>query len=308
MPRLEARGRQATDTTSDRHRPRLAAAAGSSDGAGSANEPPIQVVERAFAILEAFTEDRKEWSTSELARSLGLPIPTTHRLLGTLRRLGYVARDEDTKRFRLGGAALRLGDRVRALNDLRAIAIVPLRALAAAASETALLTVLNPERNRSVCVERVESHQALRLSVEPGRLLPLHAGASQKALLAFMPEEEAEAVIAGPLERLCTSTITDPAALRRELAAVRERGWAGSHEETNVGVWGVAVPVISHTGVICAVGIAGPSPRLSDEVLRSSVEKVHAAAQTVARSLGLGTPAVASPRLMPIQDPIRRRP
>jgi DNA-binding IclR family transcriptional regulator len=295
VPRRQSRTKDATSTVPGHRRARLETGSSPNGHAAFSKEPSLQVVERAFAILEAFTEDRVEWSTSDLARSIGLPIPTTHRLLGALKRLGYLTRDEDTKRFRLGGAALRLGDRGRALNDLRTIAVVPLRQLSEAASETALLTVLNPERNRSVCVERVETNQALRLSVEPGRLLPLHAGASQKALLAFMPEQEVEQLLDRPLERLCTSTITDRRSLARELEIVRERGWASSHEETNVGVWGLAVPVISGTDVVCAVGIAGPSPRLSGEVIRASLEKVHDAAQSVARSLGFTTPPVTPP-------------
>ena len=297
VPPRQSRAKDGTGTgmVPARRRARPEGDSSSNGHAAFPKEPSLQVVERAFAILEAFTEDQVEWSTSDLARSLSLPIPTTHRLLGALKRLGYLTRDEDSKRFRLGGAALRLGDRGRAFNDLRTIAIVPLRQLSEATGETALLTVLNPERNRSVCVERVETNQALRLSVEPGRLLPLHAGASQKALLAFMPAQEIEQLLDRPLERLCTSTITDRRSLSRELEIVRERGWASSHEETNVGVWGLAVPVISRTDVVLAVGIAGPSPRLSGEVIRSSLKQVHDAAQTVARSLGFATPPVSPP-------------
>jgi DNA-binding IclR family transcriptional regulator len=257
--------------------------------------PSLQVVERAFAILEAFTEFRPEWSTSDLARSLKLPIPTVHRLLAVLVRLGYVSRDEQTRRFRLGGAALQLGEQARAVTDLRAVARLPLRRLSQETGETALLTTVGPERDFSVCLERVETSQPLRLSVQPGRQLPLHAGSSEKALLAFMPGKEIERVLTGPLERLCTATITDVPALRRDLQAIRERGWASSHEETNIGVWGIAVPVISEDDVVCAVGIAGPSTRLSDEVIRRDVPLVQRAALAVARSLGLAVPPVTLP-------------
>jgi DNA-binding IclR family transcriptional regulator len=132
------------------------------------------------------------------------------------------------------------------------------------------------------------------LSVQPGRQLPLHAGASQKALLAFMPADDIDRVLAERLERFCTSTITSPAALRRELAAIRARGWAGSYEETNVGVWGVAVPVMSASDVVCAVGIAGPSARLSAERLRRDIGLVHESALTVGRALGLASPPVST--------------
>jgi len=275
------------------------------DGTAGAARPSLQVLERAFAILEAFTEFRPEWSTSDLARFLELPIPTVHRLLGALARLGYVTRDAQTRRFRLGGAAMQLGERARAVSDLRAVALLPLRRLSEAADETAVLTVLSPERNRSVCLERVETSQPLRLSVQPGSQLPLHAGASQKALLAFMPEHEVDRLLERPLERLCTATITSPRQLRRDLEVIRERGWASSYEETNLGVWGIAVPVISEDDVVCAVGIAGPSARLSDEGFRRDVPSVQRAALAVARSLGLAVPPVTLPsgRAIPREEP-----
>jgi DNA-binding IclR family transcriptional regulator len=267
--------------------------------------PSLQVLERAFAILEAFTEFRPEWSTSDLARFLELPIPTVHRLLGALARLGYVTRDEQTRRFRLGGAAMQLGERARAVSDLRSVALPPLRRLSEATDETAVLTVLSHDRDRSVCLERVETSQPLRLSVQPGRQLPLHAGASQKALLAFMPGREVDRLLDQPLERLCTATITEPGQLRRDLEAVRERGWASSHEETNLGVWGIAVPVISEDDVVCAVGIAGPSARLSDQGFRRDVLSVQRAALAVARSLGLAVPPVTLPsgQAIPREEP-----
>lgn len=257
--------------------------------------PSLQVLERAFAILEAFTEFHPEWGTSDLARYLDLPIPTVHRLLAALARLGYVTKDAQTRRFSLGGAAMQLGARARAVSDLGALARLPLRQLSKVTDETAVLTVLNHERNRSVCLERVETSQPLRLSVQPGRELPLHAGASQKALLAFMPDREIDRLLERPLDRLCTDTITEAGRLRRDLEAIRERGWASSHEETNIGAWGIAVPVISEDDVVCAVGIAGPTSRLSDEVLRRDVPTVQRAALAIARSLGLAVPPVTLP-------------
>ena len=260
--------------------------------ADSDTRPAFQVLERTFGILEVFTEARPEWSTTQVARELDLPVPTAHRILAALRRLGYVSQDEQTRRFRLGVAALSLGERARTLADLRPVAIGPLRELAEATGETALLTVLSPDRDRSVCLERVETSQPLRLSVQPGRQLPLHAGASQKALLAFMPAGEIDRLTEQPLQRCCTATITTRAALRRELAAIRARGWASSYEETNVGVWGIAVPVLSKADVVCAVGIAGPSPRLTDTRVREDVRLTHEAATAIARALGLTAPPV----------------
>ena len=260
--------------------------------ADSDARPAFQVLERTFGILEVFTESQPEWSTTQVARELDLPVPTAHRILTALKRLGYVSQHEETRRFRLGAAALSLGERARALADLRPAAIGPLRQLSEATGETALLTVLNPARDRSVCLERVETSQPLRLSVQPGRQLPLHAGASQKALLAFLRPDEIDRLIAQPLERCCTATITSRPALHRELAAIRARGWSSSYEETNIGVWGVAVPVLSAADVVCAVGIAGPSPRLTADRVRRDVGLTHTAAAAIGRALGLSVPPV----------------
>jgi DNA-binding IclR family transcriptional regulator len=102
-------------------------------------------------------------------------------------------------------------------------------------------------------------------------------------------------VIDAGLEHLCHATITDPRMLRDELAMVRRRGWASSYEETNLGVWGVAVPVRNERGeVVCAVGIAGPSPRLTPERVRDDVVRVHRAAGQVADALGLSVDAVTN--------------
>jgi DNA-binding IclR family transcriptional regulator len=254
----------------------------------SDEEGSLQVLDRAFAILELFGDERPELTTTEIARESGLPVATVHRIVGALRRRGYVVRDDGTKRFRLGPAALDLGERARAVLDLRRAALPVLRRLARETDETALLCVVTEERDGSVCLERVESSQPLRLSVEPGRRLPLHAGASQKALLAFLPTEEIERVLGRPLERLCRATITDPEALRGDLAEVRKRGWAISFEETNVGVWGVAVPLLDgRGGVVASVGLAGPSARLSRAEVRDQVRRLRAGAAEIAALLGL---------------------
>jgi IclR family transcriptional regulator, acetate operon repressor len=270
-------------------------------------KPSFQVLERTFSILELFDEDHPEWSTTEVARRLGLPVPTAHRILAALRRHGYVSQHEETKRFRLGVAALQLGDRAREVVDLRSVAMPALRRLSQEADETALLTVLAPGHDRGVCLERVETAQPLRLSVQPGRQLPLHAGASQKALLAYLPDDEIERVIEAGLEHLCHATITDPRLLREELATIRRRGWASSYEETNLGVWGVAVPVLSPHGVVCAVGIAGPSPRLTPSRVRGDVERVHQAAGRIAKALGLRVPEISATRSSIVKKQKRER-
>lgn len=255
---------------------------------GVGGRPALQVLERTFAILDLFTAERPEWTTTEVARAAALPVPTAHRILTVLRRRSFVVRDEDTKRFRLGPGALDLGERARAALDLRLLAHPVLERLARETGETALLTVPNESRDRSVCLDRVESPHPLRLAVLPGRQLPLHAGAMQKALLAFLPEEDRARVLEGPLDKLCRGTLTDPRKLRADLEEIRRRGFAVSVEETNVGAWGVAVPILAEDGrLVASIGLAGPSARMSQGLLRRYVVSLRTGAEEIARALGL---------------------
>ncbi|MEO8476803.1 MAG: IclR family transcriptional regulator [Actinomycetota bacterium] len=265
------------------------------NGASTEGKPSFQVLDRTFAILELFDEARPEWTTTEVARALHLPVPTAHRILSALALRGYVSQHEETKRFRLGIAALQLGDRARAVVDLRSVALPSLRKISRDTGETSLLTVLTPRHDRGVCLERVETPQPLRLSVTPGRQLPLHAGASQKVLMAYLDPDALDRAVARPLEHLCQNTITDPGLLRAELEKIRTLGWASSFEETNVGVWGLAVPILDgRGGPVCAVGIAGPSARLAQERIAELVERIRAGAEEIAQALGDHVPPVTT--------------
>jgi DNA-binding IclR family transcriptional regulator len=247
-----------------------------------------QLLERTFAVLALFTTERQEWTTTQIGRACDLPVPTTYRILAALERHRFVVRDEITKRFRLGPAALALGRNAKAATDLRTVSMPVLQRLSALTGETTLLVVPSENRLRAICLERVESPQSLRLSVEPGRHLPLHAGAQQKALLAFLPPAEVERVLSNPLEKLCKSTIDDPDQLRKELQTIQRRGWARSFEETNLGVWGVAMTLLDESGyAVASVGIAGPRARLERTSLPKWLKLLHTGVEEIASQMSL---------------------
>jgi IclR family transcriptional regulator, acetate operon repressor len=258
--------------------------------------PSLQLLERAFTILNLFTPEHPEWTTTEAAHATGVPVPTAYRILAALRARSFVAQDDVTKRFRLGVGALELGERARALVDVRALALPVLRRLCRESGETALLTATSEHHDQGVCLERVESPHPLRLSVQTGRLLPLHAGASQKVLLAYLPDEEIQRILAGPLERVCRATIVDPDELRADLARIRRRGWAESFEETDVGVWGIATPILDADGrLVAAVGLAGPGARISRSRLREHLAKLRSGAEDIGRAIGGRRPSTPPP-------------
>jgi DNA-binding IclR family transcriptional regulator len=251
----------------------------------------MQLLDRALALLELFEPERPEWTTTEAARAVALPIPTTHRILGALEESGYVVRDTQTKRFSLGPASLELGRRAERVIDLERLARSLLERLAELTDETALMTVLTDERDGAVCSLRIECSHPLGLSVAPDRVLPLHAGAMQRALLAFLPDDQISHVLETPLERLCRSTITDPERLREKIEEVRTRGWAISFEETDPGVWGIAVPLIGVDGApVAALGLAAPRGRLRADEVRRQLAALGEEAGRLAERFGYAVP------------------
>ncbi|MDR5682742.1 MAG: IclR family transcriptional regulator [Armatimonadota bacterium] len=247
-----------------------------------------QLLERALKILDMFTPERPAWLVSEISHATGLSRPTVYRILRALQVYGYVRRDPVTSRFRLGSGALALGRRALESIELRQVAYPVMRRLQEATGETVLLTVVSEDGTESVCVERLESPQRLRLILEVGRRVPLHAGASSKVLLAFMRPEQVRRVVAlRGLPRLNKNTITEPDALEQELAEIRRRGYALSFEETNQGAAGIAAPVFDVAGQLAGgLGIAGPLIRFGDEALTHLIPLVCRHADEITRALG----------------------
>lgn len=150
--------------------------------------------------------------------------------------------------------------------DVRRIGRPCLEELSARTNETATLSVLLGDRSR-IYVDQVTPEREVIMSVSLGEPYPLHAGASSRAFLAFLPEERIEAYLeAGPLESMTASTIIDVKTLRSDLAAVRAQGWARSAAERKSGAASVAAPVRGHDGLpVAVVSVCGPLERFSDE-------------------------------------------
>jgi DNA-binding IclR family transcriptional regulator len=236
-----------------------------------------KVLEKTLRVLDLFTVERPSWSATEIARELDMPTATTHRIVRALEARSYLAKVES--RYRLGFAAIDLGRRATASMDLRVRLGNVLPELARTTAETALLTVYDEARNGSLCVDRIETTHSLRLTIDIGRVTPIHAGASAKALLAFLEEPIIEEVLSRDLEPLARGTVTDPEALRKELAQIRKRGWASSFEENNIGAWGIAAPILVGGRVIASIGFAAPAARHSDSAVRALAKLVCDAAR-----------------------------
>jgi DNA-binding IclR family transcriptional regulator len=245
----------------------------------------VKTIDRLVGVLDCFTAERATWSLAELAAQLDLPKSTLHRFLVGLEVHGILRRDARDKKWRLGYHLFLWGSLAAESTGLRHIARPILHEMVDATGETALLTVYH--NHEVICTDKVETSHHVRLTLEVGDRRMCHAGASSKALMAFLPEAEIEAIVREKgLPKLCTNTITKPEALKAELALIRERGYAVSLEETDPGAWGVAAPIRGWSGdTVGAVGVAGPTLRYDEARLQQYVICCRAAARKVSSLL-----------------------
>lgn len=221
----------------------------------------LQSLQRGVSLLRVFTSSRPEWGLTELAQDLQLNKTIVHRIVRTFEDEGFLARRDG--KYILGPALLDLSSAILNSIDLRQVARPVIERLSAETGETVFLTVVRGDR--SVCVEKVESHQRMRLTLDIGGHYPLYAGASNKVLLAFLNSNEQERVLTGPLEAITDKTPQDPKSLRQELASIREAGWCTTTGELTPHATAVAVSVRDPLGeVVGALSISGPESRLTD--------------------------------------------
>jgi DNA-binding IclR family transcriptional regulator len=243
-----------------------------------------QSLVRGLNILFLFSADRPALTVKDIARGIGVPLPTAYRLVKALAEKGLLERDRPTAEYRLGLTFLDFAAIVHRHLDLASLARPLVKKLASASGETAQFTLRRAEHG--VCVVVEESLSTLRVAPEPGRTLPLHAGASVQAILAFLPEQEQARILAQTRERFTPRTLTDRAALQRRLRTIRRQGYAVSRAEAYPGALGIAAPVLDSAGrVVGSLAISGPAARM--EAKRQALtESVVTFARELSTALG----------------------
>jgi DNA-binding IclR family transcriptional regulator len=259
---------------------------GTRKGAAAPRSYKVQVLERAISLLEAFTPEHPERGVSELSREVSLNKATAHRILSVLEARGYVRQMPESGRYRLGAKLMELGSRAIAGIGLTDVSKPILHRLAAQTGETAHLMILDGVTG--LYLEKVESLRGFRMPSQVGRRMHLHCTAVGKALLAYMPSQHVDEILADAgLPRMTTNTITSRAALKRELAQIRSLGYSVDREEAELGLRCVGAPVFDGSGsVIASLSIAGPAVRVTPQNELALAALVAGAAGQVSAELG----------------------
>ena len=254
-------------------------------------------IERAIDVLTLFVNlDEPSLGVTQIARELNLAKAVVHRIVAAFCAKGFLKVDEDTRRYVLGPEVLFLGVRALQRLDVREVALPHMRELVAETNETVTLST-------QVGLSRVYVEQALpprdvKMVVQLGRRFPLYAGASSKAMLAFMSEQEQAAYLESQrLVAMTDATITQVDDLRKELKRIRAHGYATSFGEREVGAGSVAAPVFGHDRQVAGVmSLSGPSDRVRPRIAELAKLLVRST-RAVSEELGYRTDAVASPEL-----------
>jgi DNA-binding IclR family transcriptional regulator len=245
----------------------------------------IQSVDRAIRVLTALQGARR-MTLSELAGRLELPPSTVHGIVRTLVGHGMVVQEHGSGRYQLGPAVLRLGNVYLDTLELRSKAIPWAEDLARRTGCSVRTGVLLLDD--VVIIHHEPRPDGSRQMPEVGIVIPAHASALGKAILAFDHDAASRLVSAAPLRSMTGETITSPIDLKQQLADIGATGLASEQDEAVLGECALAGPVFDSSGTaVGAIGLVIPSANWpADTVTRDATRE---AARAISRELGATT-------------------
>jgi IclR family KDG regulon transcriptional repressor len=239
-------------------------------------------IEKALSILDAFLPHNEAVGTTELSRRLGMHKATVSRILVTLASKGYLQQDLKTKKYTLGFASVKLGNAVAySLRcDVVPAAKPVVDALRDVLDETVTLEVAAGAY--SVMAYVAKSSHFFNVAAEVGGILPSHAAAGPKSILAFAPPEIAAKCLEENPKAYTPKTIVNPDDFLQCLDQVRQRGYATDLGETESGINAYAVPVFNHQArAVAAVVVVGPESRIPGQDPEALISRLKGAAQDI---------------------------
>ena len=225
---------------------------------------PIHSVENAFSLLETLADKGLELGIAEICKKIVLPKGTVHRLLGTLKNLGYIEQNLRNRKYYLTVKIFKLGTAVT--DKVGLVQIIPyMKELSQQFNETVNLAIL--DRDEITYLYSVGSDNTLRLDLKIGSNQPAYCTALGRVLLASLPEKEIDDYLQRvKLKSYTPNTITSKDKLKRELKLVKQKGYSFVNEEYMLGVFCVAVALKDNSGNVCAsLSFSIPTARFDEK-------------------------------------------
>ena len=246
----------------------------------------IQSIARAIEILRYISDASKPVSLTNISRDLGLRISTAHGILATLKNFNFISQNPEDDKYFLGFAMLEMGQKVLDSMDIRIIAAPYLQQLTDCYGDTTHLAVR--VRTECVYIDKVEGNRAVRISSQIGGRRPVYCTAIGKSLVAYLPEEDLENLLAQvKFKPLTPTTITSLEELRAHLKDVKNKGYSLDLEEAEIGLSCVAAPIRNHLNeTIAAISIAMPTNRFEEHGIPALSQKIMDTAVQISRQLG----------------------
>ncbi len=238
----------------------------------------FQSLDRAIEILFVFTNTTPHMTAEEIAAKANLPRGSIYRYINALMENGLIERCPNSNKFQLGYKLLYFQSVIHQNDVLEDIALPYMRKIHEATSETVQLALYRD--GMAIPIEAIESTASVRVAPPIGKMVPLHAGANNKVILAFRPDEEIKQILSKPVEKFTESSPVDPEQIWENIRTIRKDGYAYSCEEMHYGAYGISAPILDRNGhAIASIGVSGPIIRISDE-MRKSVKDILIKATT----------------------------
>lgn len=224
----------------------------------------VNSVVKAISIMEALA-GHGESSLADLKNDLGLDKATLHRILSTLKSLGYVSQNPGDQRYALTLKMFQVGNMVLERGGLKSVIHPYLERLCDEFQETVYAAVMTgPEQAIIIDKTEIDLYQQLRLNVSVGGTVSFSASSMGRCFLAFMNPEYFRGVFDGlTFEKFTPQTITEPAALLGELEKIRAAGYAVEEGERIEGVMCISVPILDERGhALASISTTGPKTRM----------------------------------------------
>lgn len=234
---------------------------------------PTALLERAMEILGCFDPKHSSLTLTQIAQLTQLPMSTCHRIVGTLEQGGFLSKGSDRK-YRVGTKLWTIAQHAPLSERLRESALPTLARLYEETGENVTLAVL--DRGQALYVDRLVGERSVPTISRAGGHLPLHTTGVGKVLLAYQPEKAIEQYLAQPLPKPTPQSITQPDALRKDLAEVRKNGYSITRQEMTRGSGSIAVPIIRNGKCVAAVGVIVHLNRLDINRLVSTLTNAAA--------------------------------